>query len=111
MGKYMLVMRASDETFEAMTSVPFEEMLETIGRFNEELIKAGVLLAAEGLDPAVSVVVDYSQTPPLVTDGPYGETRELFGGFYLINVPTIEDAVEWARRMPAFPGRRRRSAG
>ncbi|GLY33947.1 YciI family protein [Kineosporia sp. NBRC 101731] len=104
MGKYMLVMRASDETFAAMASVPFEEMLETIGRFNDQLIKAGVLLAAEGLDPEVSVVVDYSQTPPLVTDGPYGETRELFGGFYLIDVPTVHDAVEWARRMPAFPG-------
>ncbi len=104
MAKYMLIMRATDETFAAMTTTPFEEMLETIGRYNEELIKAGVLLAAEGLDPAVSVVVDYSSEPPLVTDGPYGETRELFGGFYLIDVPTIEEAVEWARRMPAFPG-------
>jgi hypothetical protein len=104
MAKYMLVMRASDETFAAMTSVPFEQMLETIGRFNDELIKAGVLLAMEGFDPGVSVVVDYSSEPPLVTDGPYGETKELFGGFYLIDVPTLEEAVEWARRMPAFPG-------
>lgn len=104
MAKYMLVMRATDETFAAMATTPFEEMLDTIGRYNDELIKAGVLLAAEGLDPAVSVVVDYSSEPPLVTDGPYGETRELFGGFYLLDVPTIEEAVEWARRMPAFPG-------
>jgi hypothetical protein len=104
MAKYMLVMRATDETFAAMTSVPFEQMLDTIGRYNDELIKAGVLLAAEGLDPSVSVVVDYSSEPPLVTDGPYGETRELFGGFYIIDVPTVEEAIEWARRMPAFPG-------
>jgi hypothetical protein len=104
MAKYMLVMRASDETFAAMTSVPFETMLQTIGQFNDELIKSGVLLAMEGLDPGVSVVVDYSSEPPLVTDGPYGETKELFGGFYLIDVPTLEEAVEWARRMPAFPG-------
>ncbi|GAB3259023.1 YciI family protein [Kineosporia babensis] len=104
MTKFMLVMRASEETFAAMSGVPMEEMLETVGRFNDELIKAGVLLAAEGLDPEVSVVVDYSSTPALVTDGPYGEVRELFGGFYLIDVPALEDAVEWARRMPAFPG-------
>ncbi len=73
MAKYMLIMRATDETFAAMTTTPFEEMLETIGRYNEELIKAGVLLAAEGLDPAVSVVVDYSSEPPLVTDGLRGD--------------------------------------
>jgi hypothetical protein len=104
MAKYMLVMRASDETFAAMAAVSFEEMLETVGRFNEELIRAGVLLAAEGLDPEVSVVVDYSSEPPLVTDGPYGEIKELFGGFYLLDVATVEEAVEWAKRMPAFPG-------
>jgi hypothetical protein len=104
MAKYMLVMRASDETFAAMMSVPFDEMLEKIGRFNEELIRAGVLLAAEGLDPEVSVVVDHSGETPVVTDGPYGETKELFGGFYILDVPTVEDAVEWAKRMPAFPG-------
>lgn len=104
MAKYMLVMRASDETFAAMVATPFDEMLETVGRFNEELIRAGVLLAAEGLDPQVSVVVDYSSEPPLVTEGPYGETRELFGGYYLLDVATVEEAVEWAKRMPAFPG-------
>jgi hypothetical protein len=104
MAKYMLVMRASDETFAAMMSVPFDEMLEKIGRFNEELIRAGVLLAAEGLDPEVSIVVDHSGEMPVVTDGPYGETKELFGGFYILDVPTVEDAVEWAKRMPAFPG-------
>ena len=104
MAKYMLVMRASEETMAAMMSAPFEEMLETVGRFNEELIKAGVLLASEGLDPQLSVVVDYSSEPPLVTDGPYGEIKELFGGFYILDVPTVEDAVEWAKRMPSFPG-------
>ena len=104
MAKYMLIMRASDEAFKAMEGVSFDEILETMGRYNDELMKAGVLLAAEGLDPEVSVVVDYSSRPPLVTDGPYGETKELFGGFYLIDVPTLEEAVEWARRMPAGPG-------
>lgn len=105
MAKYMLIMRGTDESFAAMTETPFEEMLETMGRFNEELIRAGVLVAAEGLeDPAQSVVVDYSADPPVVTDGPYGETKELFGGFYLIDVASKEEAVEWARRMPAVSG-------
>jgi hypothetical protein len=46
------------------------------------------------------VVVDYSAEPPVVTDGPYGETKELFGGFYILNVTSKEEAVEWAKRMP-----------
>jgi len=105
--KYMLIMRATDETWAAYENVDFNEMLETMGRFNEELIKAGVLVAAEGLDPdpAAGVVVDYSSTPPVVTDGPYGETKELFGGFWMLDVASREEAVEWAKRAPlAGPG-------
>jgi len=104
MAKYMLIMRPSDETAKAMMSVSMDDMLETIGRYNEELIRAGVLVAAEGLEMGPGVVVDYSSEPPLVTDGPYGETKELFAGYYILDVPTIEEAVEWARRMPPFPG-------
>ncbi|MCX5045425.1 YciI family protein [Aldersonia sp. NBC_00410] len=104
--KYMLVMRATDEGLAKMANVDFTEMLETVGRFNEELIRAGVLVAAEGLDDAAEgVVVDYSADPPIVTDGPYGETKELFGGFYLLDVASKEEAVEWAKRLPmAGPG-------
>ncbi|WP_432906782.1 YciI family protein [Micromonospora matsumotoense] len=105
MAKYMLIMRGTDESMATMMDTPFEEMLETVGRFNEELIRAGVLVAAEGLeDPAQTVVVDYSGETPVVTDGPYGETKELFGGFYLLDVASKEEAVEWARRMPAISG-------
>jgi len=105
MAKYMLIMRATDEGMAKMAEIPFEKMLERVGRFNEELIRAGVLVAAEGLDdPSQGVVVDYSSEPPVVTDGPYGETKELFGGFYLIDVASKEEAVEWAKRMPAVPG-------
>ncbi|MFS3130851.1 YciI family protein [Nocardioides sp. Bht2] len=107
--KYMLIWRMNDEAQEAFATAEFDmdAMLETMGRFNDELIDAGVLLAAEGLDPdpASGVVVDYSSQPPLVTDGPYGETKELFGGFYLLQVASIEEAVAWAKRMPgAAPG-------
>ncbi|MBE1536285.1 YciI family protein [Actinomadura algeriensis] len=99
--KYMLIWRATDEAFEQMGNVDFTEMLATVGRFNEELIKAGVLLAAEGLDDAAEgVVVDHSSETPVVTDGPYGETKELFGGFYILSVASKEEAVEWAKRAP-----------
>ena len=99
--KYMLIMRASDEAFAEFANVDFDQMLEAMGRFNEEMISAGVLLAAEGLDDAAeTVVVDYSSTPPLVTDGPYGETKELFGGYYILDVASREEAVEWAKRLP-----------
>jgi hypothetical protein len=104
--KYMLVMRATDEAWASMENVDFTEMLETMGKFNDELIRAGVLVAAEGLDDAAEgVVVDYSSDPPIVTDGPYGETKELFGGYYILDVASKEEAVEWAKRMPmAGPG-------
>ena len=104
--KYMLIMRATDETYASMGDVDFDEILETMGRFNDEMIRAGVLVAAEGLDDAAQgVVVDYSAEAPVVTDGPYGETKELFGGFWILDVASKEEAVEWAKRAPmAGPG-------
>ena len=104
--KYMLIMRATDETYAASQDVDFTEVLESMGRFNDEMIRAGVLVAAEGLDePGEGVVVDYSSQPPVVTDGPYGETKELFGGFWILDVASQEEAVEWAKRAPlAGPG-------
>ena len=105
MAKYMLIMRGTDETTAKMVDTPFDQILETMGRYNDQLIKAGVLVAAEGLDDAATgVVVDYSGDTPVVTDGPYGETKELFGGFYILDVATKEEAIEWAKRIPAFPG-------
>jgi len=99
--KFMLIMRASDEAFAAFQDVDFDQILESMGRFNNELISAGVLVAAEGLDGAsLGVVVDYSSEPPVVTDGPYGETKELFGGYWILDVASKEEAVEWAKRAP-----------
>ena len=104
--KYMLIMRATDETWQSMENFDFNEVVEAMGRFNDEMIRAGVLVAAEGLDDAgEGVVVDYSAEPPVVSDGPYGETKELFGGFWILNVSSKEEAVEWAKRAPlAGPG-------
>jgi hypothetical protein len=99
----MLIMRSTDETFEQATAeLDFDTIIEAMGRFNDEMVNAGVLVAAEGLDPDVAqtVVVDYSADTPLVTDGPYGETKELFGGFWILDVASKEEAVEWARRAP-----------
>jgi hypothetical protein len=105
MPKYMLIMRSNDEALERMMNTDFTEMLEVIGRFNDELIRAGVLLAAEGLEDAKeTVVVDFEGETPVVTDGPYGETRELFNGFYILDVASKEEAVEWAKRMPMTQG-------
>ena len=69
------------------------------------LIKAGVLLAGEGLsDAEEGFVVDFDSDPPLVTDGPYGETKELFNGFWIIQTSSKEEAAEWAKRCPLGPG-------
>jgi hypothetical protein len=76
-----------------------------MGRFNDEMVQAGVLVAAEGLDDAAAgVVVDYSHQPPVVTDGPYGETKELFVGFWMVDVASLQEAAEWARRAPLGRG-------
>jgi hypothetical protein len=105
MSKYMLIFRNTDESKAGFENVDFDQMLETMGKFNDELIRAGVLVAAEGLDdPAEGVVVDFATETPVVTDGPYGETKELFGGYYILEVASKEEAVEWAKRMPYFQG-------
>lgn len=104
--KYMLIMRSDDTSTAAFQEMDFNQVLDSMGRYNDELISAGVLVAAEGLDDAATgVVVDYSVDPPVVTDGPYGETKELFNGFWILDVASQDEAVEWARRAPlAGPG-------
>jgi hypothetical protein len=105
MAKYMLIMRPTDESFAQFAEIDFNDMLETVGSFNDELIRAGVLVAAEGLDdPNEGVVVDFTGEAPVVTDGPYGETKELFSGFYILDVASKEEAVEWAKRAPMMAG-------
>lgn len=104
--KYMLIMRGTDEAREKYEQIPFREVIEAMGAYNESLIKAGVLLAAEGLADSMAgnFVVDFSAEPPAVTDGPYGETHELFNGFWIIQTSSKEEAAEWAARCPLGPG-------
>jgi hypothetical protein len=105
MAKYMLIMRGTDESYANLEKADFNEILETMGKFNDELIRSGVLLAAEGLDdPKEGVVVDFTGETPVVTDGPYGETKELFGGYYILDVASKQEAIEWAKRAPLTAG-------
>jgi hypothetical protein len=103
--KYMLIMRSTAEAQEAFKDVDFNEVIAQMGAYNESLIKAGVLLAGEGLtDAEEGLVVDFDSTPPVVTDGPYAEAKELFNGFWIIQVSSKEEAAEWAKRCPLGPG-------
>lgn len=103
--KYMLIMRTTDAAQQAGADVNFEEIINAMGAFNEAMINAGVLAGGDGLsDPAEGFVVDFDSTPPVVTDGPYGETHELFNGFWILDVSSREEAAEWARRAPLGPG-------
>jgi hypothetical protein len=105
MAKYMLIMRSTDEALANFEDHDFDELLNAMGRFNDELIRAGVLLAAEGLDPASEgVVVDFTGETPVVTDGPYGEVKELFNGYYILNLASKDEAVEWAKQLPFSEG-------
>jgi len=86
--------------------MPDETLLAEMGKFNEELVKAGVMLAGEGLHPSSKGArVRFSGTKRTVTDGPFAETKELIAGFWLLQAKSKEEAIEWIKRSPnPFPG-------
>ena len=86
--------------------MPSTELMAEMGRFNEELVKAGVMLAGEGLHPsAKGARVRFSGKSRTVVDGPFAETKELVAGFWLWQVSSLEEAIEWVRRCPnPMPG-------
>src|SRR4051812_40453416 len=95
----MLLLKA-DKTTEAGI-LPDEKLLTDMGKYNEELVKAGVLLAGEGLQPSSKGArVRFSGTQRSVIDGPFAETKELIAGFWLIQVKSKEEAIEWVKRCP-----------
>jgi len=81
--------------------LPDGKLLEAMGKFNEELVKAGVMLAGEGLRPSSKGArMTFTGKEPIVTDGPFAETRELVAGFWLWKVKSLEDAIQWLKRSP-----------
>jgi hypothetical protein len=101
--RFMVIIK-SDERTEAGT-MPTEEELTAMGRYNEELVKAGVLLAGEGLHPsAKGARVNFSGGKPTVIDGPFAEAKELIAGFWLLDVKSKEEAIEWVKRVPCTEG-------
>jgi hypothetical protein len=109
MSRYMLILRSTPEAEKAMAeqNIDFDQIIEAMGRYNEELIKAGVMLAGEGLTgPEEGFVVNFDQDPPVVTDGPYTEAKELFNGFWILDVSSKEEAKQWALKCPLGLGAR-----
>jgi hypothetical protein len=101
--KFMLLMQ-SDES-NPLAQAPTEEAMNLMGAFNESLIKAGAMLAGEGLHPSSGGArVTYDGDDRSVTDGPFTESKEILGGFWMIDVASKEEAVEWARRVPLTEG-------
>ncbi|MCP3098836.1 YciI family protein [Myxococcus sp. K15C18031901] len=97
--RFMAIVKA-DKNSEAGV-MPDEKLLVEMGKYNEELVKAGVLLAGEGLHPSSKGVrVRFSGTNRTVIDGPFAETKELVAGFWLLQVKSKEEAVEWIKRCP-----------
>ena len=102
--RFMVIVKA-DKNSEA-GALPDEKLLAEMGKYNEELMKAGVLLAGEGLHPSSKGArVRFSGSKRTVIDGPFSETKELIAGFWLIQVKSKEEAIEWVKRSPnPFPG-------
>jgi hypothetical protein len=103
--RFMVLVKA-DKDSEAGV-MPSTELLAAMGKYNEELVKAGVLLAAEGLQASSKGArVKFSGSKRTVTDGPFTETKELIAGFWLFEVKSKEEAIEWVKRCPnPFPGK------
>ena len=97
--RVMVIVKANQDSEAGV--MPSERMLTEMGKFNEELVKAGVMLAGEGLHPSTKGKrVRFSGNKISVIDGPFAETKELIAGFWLWQVRSIDEAVEWVRRMP-----------
>jgi hypothetical protein len=97
--RFMMLLKA-DKTTEAGV-LPTRKDLEVMGKYNEELVKAGVLLDGAGLQPSSKgAKVTFQNGKPQVTDGPFTETKELIAGYWMIQVNSKEEAIEWAKRVP-----------
>ncbi len=97
--RFMVMVKATKDSEAGV--MPSQQLMDEMGKFNEELVKAGILLAAEGLQPSSKGVrVRFSGTKRTVVDGPFAETKELVAGFWLWQVKSKEEAIEWVKRCP-----------
>jgi hypothetical protein len=101
--RVLVAVKASKESEAGV--LPTEKELAEMGQFNEELVKAGMMLAGEGLQAsAKGKRISYSGTKRIVIDGPFAETKELIAGFWIWKVASLEEALEWAKRIPFKEG-------
>ncbi|MDB4884133.1 MAG: hypothetical protein JWL95_2899 [Gemmatimonadetes bacterium] len=97
--QFMILVKASADSEAGV--MPTTEQFTEMGKFNEELVKAGVLLAGEGLHPtSKGARIEFKGNKKTVVDGPFSETKELIAGFWIIQVRSREEAIEWAKRAP-----------
>ena len=101
--RFMMLVKASKESEAGI--LPDEKILSDMAKYNEEMVKAGVMLAGDGLQPSSKGArVTFSRGKPTVKDGPFTETKELVAGYWLIQVKSKAEAIEWARRVPFDEG-------
>ena len=101
--RFMVLVKANKDSEAGL--LPSREVLTAMGKFNEELVKAGVMLAGEGLHPSSrGARVKFNGNQRTVTDGPFAETKELIAGFWLWQVKSKEEAIEWLKRAPFDDG-------
>ena len=101
--RFMVLVPASKETEAGV--MPSTELLTQMGQFNEEMIKAGVMLAGDGLQPtSKGARIKFTGSKPIVTDGPFTESKELVAGFWIIQVKSKQEAIEWLKRAPFGDG-------
>jgi hypothetical protein len=102
--RFMVIVKANAESEAGV--MPSAELLSAMGDYNEQLVKAGVMLAGEGLHPSsrgARVRFDADGNTSVI-DGPFAETKELIAGYWIFQVSSLEEAIEWARRIPSVPG-------
>ncbi len=97
--RFMIIIKADDKSEAGV--LPSQELLTEMSKYNQELVNAGVLLAGEGLHPSSKGArVHFSGNKRTVVDGPFSETKELIAGFWLIQVKSLDEAIEWVKRIP-----------
>jgi len=95
----MVIVKANKDTEAGV--MPSEQLLKEMGNYNEQLVKAGIMLAGEGLHPTSKAVrIQFSGTRRNVIDGPFAETKELIAGYWLWQVKSMQEAIDWAKRCP-----------